>query len=732
MSRKISAEKYINKTFVLQQDQTDCGIASLLSIIRFYGSDQTLEKLRELSGTHVTGTTLLGLYQCAQSIGFDAKGTKINFEFLKAQVSPCILHVLIENRLEHYVVYYGKKQHTTTIEKDVYLIGDPRKGLVEIHEDELDEIWKSKIALLVQPNLNFKPGKSTLNSKWQWFKDVIDDDINILVITILLGFFITVLGVSTAVFYQKMIDDILPHAKISKLVAGISLLFFILVGKSFLTYLRQHFILMQSKSFNERITGNFLNALFYLPKSFFDKRKTGDMTARLNDTQRIQKNIAYIAGTVCIDILITIVTLIILFIYSTPIALVTLCFIPVIVFTVLNFVKPIHKQQKNVMIAYGSTESSYVDHINGISTIKENNSEGVFISTNKAIFRHFQEASIALGNIGNKFNLASELLGVFMLISMVMVSSYLVINKQIKIGEMVAVLSMIGSLLPSVHRLAQSNLQIQEAKVAFDRMHEFASVKPEFELQENELMHLNLEQLVVQDMAFGFPGRKLIIQNVSFEVRKGELIVLVGESGCGKSTILQLLQRFYYPAKGNIFVNNRPIAELYIPSWRDIIATVPQDVKLFNTTLAENITMGRKIDSITEVHHFCEKYGFDKYFSAFPQGYLTIVGEEGINLSGGQKQLVAMARALFKKPQLLLLDEATAAMDKNTEQFIFSLLKKLSDEIAVIMVTHRINTVKNADRIYIIEDGIVVDKGTHTSLMLTNNLYSNTLAEYSM
>ena len=716
----------------MQHDQADCGIACLLSIVRFYNTNQSIEKLRELSGTQKTGTTLLGLYQCAKKLGFDTRGVEINIEYLNQQMYPCILHVLMEGNQQHYVVYYGRKTSAEAGEKDIYLIGNPGIGIVELNKESLDAIWETKNALLLQANEKLMVHNAPVN-KWKWFKGVVSPDINILVISIVLGLFITILGLSTAIFYQKLIDDILPHAKLNKLIMGISLLFFILVSKSGLIYIRQQFILMQSKAFNERINGNFLNALFFLPKSFFDHRKTGDMTARLNDTQRIQKNIAYITGTVCIDIIVIALTLVVLFIYSTTVAWLSVFYIPIITFTVLAFVKHIKAGQQKVMVAYANTESNYVDHIQGISTIKENNSESFFVNINKAIFRQYQEATISLGNVGNRFTVASELLGVVMLVSILVLSSYLVINKQLKVGEMVAILSMVGSLLPSVHRLAQSNLQIQEAKVAFDRMFEFASIKSEFEFKEVEAIETQeFYNLKVQYLSFGFPGRGLILKDISFQVNMGELIVLLGESGCGKSTILQLLNRFYEPTGGDIYFNDFNINNLYIPNYRKLIATVPQDIKLFNGSLIENITLNKNLDSPDEVHQFCKEYGFNQYFSAFPQGYLTILGEEGINLSGGQKQLVAIARALYKKPKILLLDEATSAMDRHTEQFILSLLLRLKKEMAVVMVTHRINTVKHADHIYIIENGDIIDQGTHESLLMTDNLYSYTLSEYGV
>lgn len=722
-----SSIKHIRKTFQRQHDQSDCGVAGLLSIIKYHKGTQTLEKLRQESGTTITGTTLLGLYQCAGKNGFDVQGVELDFDHLRQQQEPCLLHVIVEDKMQHYLVCYGEQQSAS---RKSFLIGDPAKGIVEMSETELAQIWQSKAALLLKPNEAFLHQKTERQNKWQWFKALIEEDVNILIITVVLGLITAIASLSMAVFSQKLIDDILPSGKPNRLILGLVLLFFILLFKSGFTYLRQHFVLQQSKDFNERITGSFLHALFYLPKSFFDHRKTGDMTARLNDTQRIQKNIAYITGTVFVDILVIAVTLTFLFLYSVPIALLSLAFIPVIVFTVLRFVNPIKRQQQKVMAAYARTESSYVDHIQGVSAIKESNREGFFATVTQQVFGLYQASAFLLGKTANRFMFISEVLGVAMTMAILSLASYLVLQEQLKIGEMVAILSMAGSLLPSVHRLSQTNLQIQEAYVAFDRMYEFVSVEPEYKKGLEPVYDLEFIDLKVQQLSFRFPGRKALLQDVSFTAKKGELIAILGESGCGKSTMLQLLQKFYHPEKESILVNGQDIRQIPATVWRTAIASVPQDIKIFNTTLLENITLGEKLNTVQDFHAFCQQYGFDRYFSELPQGYFTLVGEEGINLSGGQKQILAIARALFKHPQLLLLDEATSAMDRNTERFVLNLLQQLKEEMAVVLVTHRIHTARTADRIYLIENGQVCDYGNHTSLAKKDNLYSRSLTDY--
>ncbi len=206
------------------------------------------------------------------------------------------------------------------------------------------------------------------------------------------------------------------------------------------------------------------------------------------------------------------------------------------------------------------------------------------------------------------------------------------------------------------------------------------------------------------------------------------MIALLGESGCGKSTMLQILQKFYSPEEGNISLNGTSVwNSISHVSWRSILGVVPQDIKIFSGTLLDNICMGDVAKEAEQIMEFCKNYGFAPYFEQFPQTYLTLLGEEGLNLSGGQKQLVALARALYQKPQLLLLDEPTAAMDRNMEQFVLNLLQKLRGEMGIILVTHRPKPAYHTDRIYIIENGEVIAHGTPDELRLTQNLFSESL-----
>jgi ABC-type bacteriocin/lantibiotic exporter with double-glycine peptidase domain len=242
-------------------------------------------------------------------------------------------------------------------------------------------------------------------------------------------------------------------------------------------------------------------------------------------------------------------------------------------------------------------------------------------------------------------------------------------------------------------------------------MYEFASVEPESNINsavENDEWTNIFEKLEIKNLSFRFPGRAQLLQNVNLTVDKGKLIALTGESGCGKSTILQILQRFYLQETGSIFINGTfNLSHISVKSWRKIIAVVPQDVKLFNCSIIENICLSNNEEDWKLVGELCQHHGLLDYFNQFPQGLFTKVGEDGLSLSGGQKQIVALLRALFTKPQLLLLDEATAALDPKTESFILQLLIKLKAHIGILLVKHKESTAKIADEIYGVENGQV-------------------------
>ncbi len=706
--------RQLRKNFTLQHDQCDCGIACLQNIARFYECETSLEYLRDQSGTGISGATMLGLCQAAEKAGFIAEGVVAeNFENIAEVELPCILHLTIDGRLMHYVIYYPPGAVTENI-KDHFVIGDPGKGIVIYTKAELEKAWVSKACLLLNPTPQLEMRIRNEKQKWLWLWRVIKENVGLLYAAALLGLVIALLNMSTAVFSQQLVDKILPAGNREKVFIGIALFLFLLLVKSGLTYLRQSLLLKQGIQFNQRLVTSFFGLLLHQEKPFFDNRKTGDLTTRLNDTLRIQQTITYMAGDMVLQLLLVIVTVTFSFFYYWKIGLLCLVLVPLIFGLVYLFRHQVIERQRSVMATHAANESNYIDTIRAIAAIKNLNRQNAFLHRAAHFFSRFQEAVTKLGKVKMKFGFIIDQVAAFFLTAIILWSAVLVLQQHIRVGEMLAILQMSMLLFQHASGVALATIQLQEAKIAFERMYEFTSLTPEkhnsVELPENVF-----DTLYIQHVSFRFPGRPLLLEEVSLSVKKGETIAIAGESGQGKSTIFQLLQRFYPKDSGEVLLNGLPFDRYSLTHWRTIIGVMPQEVSLVSGTILENIIFNSPVDSDTaeRVMAFCRQMGFDRYFSSLPQAYQTVLGEGGIALSGGQKQLLGLARCLYHQPRLLLLDEPTAAMDTETENFVLQLLDRIQAGLAIIIISHKDKLTSIAHRVYHLQKGKLLCQSTN-------------------
>ena len=694
--------KLIQKTFTLQKDLTDCGVGCLKSLVRYYDGDISLETLREKSGTGKTGTTLLGLFQCAQAIGFDAEGCEANIDALIKHEEPVILHVIIDKKFEHYVICYSSHFNGN----HQFLIGDPAKGLEYWTKEYLEEVWQSKTCLTLKPNATFQKTNQTNLEKRKWLKDLIKEDQEAIYTILFLGVIFSLLGMSMSVFSQKLIDDILPKKKISLLLLSISFLGFLLFSRVIIQALREFYIIKQTKAFNERINKKFYSSLLHLPKIFFNSRKIGDFVARLNDTQRIQTVIKQLITSSIVDILSVLMAIGFLFFYFWKLALICVVISPVIFYIIFRFNKKIVEAQRNVMQAYSVNEANYIDSIRGIGVIKGFSKQPLFIDRNKNIFSFFQSRIFELGKLNLTISLYSGLAVVAFLLLILGFSSYNVLNNEIKIGELMAIIGISGSLLSSVTNLALVSIPIQEAKVAFDRMFEYSSLEKE-RMEGVEIE--NITSIDIRNVDFRFNGRSRLLNQISFSLQKGSITCLLGESGSGKTTLTEILQKNYPPENGEIIINkNTTLNNISLDDWRNLTGSVPQSIQLFNGNILDNITLDDQVNE--QKLQKLILLGFDKFINSLPQGFLTLVGEEGINLSGGQKQLLGWMRDLYHDPQFLILDEPTSSLDKENKVFIYSLIQKLKSEKIIFIISHHLEDIKDiSDEILLLENNHISD-----------------------
>lgn len=715
---KLNNVTRIKKSGQLQHDISDCGAACLVSIIKYYGGSSTIEKIRKLSGTTQSGTSMLGLYQAAKQSGMDATGYEATIKDIIDYGNVLILHVFPEEGMEHYIVSYGFKEGR-------FVVWDPSKGLTLITETELEKIWKSKKCLGLVPNNTFISESENRSVKKYWILKAIKPEKDLLITSVVIGILISSLGMAMAVFTQKLIDKIIPSGEINVLIISSVLVLALLSGRIVLSAIRQFLLLTQGKSFNIRIVDDFYRALLFLPKPFFETRKTGDFVARLNDTMRIQRVIAEIVGTYIIDILILCITIVMLFYYSLVSAIVSLICLPVFFMIVYSWNKKIISAQHSVMSGYAINESNFINSLRGITEIKSMNWQNDFSNKNKTIYTDFQERAFLLGKIKVKLGLLTGLAGTLYIIIILFYSSSQVMGSKLTQGELMAVLSLSSTLLPSVLNLALIGIPLSEAKVALNRMFEFTQIEPEEIGDNNNEDELNIRQLKLKDISFRFPGQKLLLDKVGMTIGKGKLVSIVGESGCGKSTLASIILRFLSTEEGKIIINDSiDSSTVDINKWRAKVGIIPQEIHIFNGTILQNLLTEITESKVHDLINTIRSFGLSNFIESFPSGLFTLVGEEGINLSGGQKQLMSFIRVLINKPDILVIDEGTSNMDRGTESMIMNLIARLKTEMGILLISHRINMIKNlSDYIYVIEDRVISTRGTHDELMNQDNLY---------
>ena len=708
----------IKNRSVLQHDSSDCGAACLVSVIRYFGGNSDIEKIRNLSGTTHLGSSMLGLYQAANQCGMDASGYEASIREIIDYGNILILHVSPEPGLEHYIVNYG-------YDNGKFIVWDPAKGLLFMSEGELGNIWLSKKCLGLTPNSSFKSEKGNKRGKMEWLLRTIKPEKELLIISVVIGILISLLGLVMAVFTQKLIDRILPSAEIKVLIISAILVLILLSSRISLSAIRQLLLLKQGRSFNIRIVDDFYKTLLFLPKSFFDSRKTGDFVARLNDTMRIQRVIAEITGTYIIDSLILCFAIIMLFYYSEVAGIMSVICLPAIYFLVYGSNKKIISAQHALMSGYALSESNFINSLGGINEIKSLNWQNDFSDKNNIVYSEFQNRVFILGKIKVKLGLLTGLAGTVYIIVVLIYSSSRVMRSAMTQGELMAILSLSSSLIPSVLNIALIGIPLSEAKVALNRMFEFTQINPEQSDEGRMDSGFNIENIKLENLSFRFPGQKLLLDKINFTIEKGKLISLVGESGSGKSTLANLILRFYSSESGGIIINGKyNSSEVGLKIWRSKIGIIPQEIHIFNGTILQNLLSEVTEIKIKEMVSTISKSGLSSFIESFPSGLLTLVGEEGINLSGGQKQLLAFIRVLINKPDILVIDEGTSNMDRGTESKIMDLITRLKSEMGILLISHRMNMVKNlSDYIYVIENRTINNKGHHEELLKSGNLY---------
>ena len=696
---------------IKQHDITDCGAACLATISKQYGLSTSITKIRQVAGTDKMGTNAYGMVKAAEQLGFTAKGVKGNQEaFFSEFPLPAIAHVVVDGSLLHYVVIHK-------ITKKQVILADPARGIVKKTPEEFFKEWTGILILMV-PAQTFRKGKETKNI-FERFWGLLLPQKRLVIDIFAASLVITVLGILGAFYFQIIIDDILPAGIIKTLhILSIGVILLKLFSV-LITVLRAQLLVYLSQKLDIALLLGYYEHVLKLPMNFFGTRKVGEIISRFQDASSIRDAISNATLTVMIDTLMAFAGGLILFFKSKVLFAIAFCMVLLYGVLVFLFNRPYKKANEKQMENNAQLTSYLVESLNGIQTVKAFNGEQTvqtetefkFIRLLKSIFR-----LACISNVQEGLKLFVEAVGGVIIL---WVGAYSVLQGDMTIGGLVSFNALLVYFLDPVKNLINLQPNLQTAVVASDRLGEILDL--EIEKDETELHKVVPSTLrgdiSIQDVSFRYGTRQLVLEHFTMKVAQGSRVAIVGESGAGKTTIAKLLLRFYPFEAGTISIADYALPDIQLEALREKIAYIPQETFLFSGTILENLTFGVEQLDMEEVIRVSKLAQIHDFINSLPLRYETHLDENGSNLSGGQRQRIAIARAMLKKPDILILDEATSNLDAVTEKAIQETIDAYSEGLTTIIIAHRLSTIRRCDQIFVMERGKILESGTHTQLM---------------
>lgn len=705
----------------------DCGPTCLRMIVKYYGRSISLERLRNLSETTRLGSSLHGVSHAAEHIGFRSLAVKVDLLNLKENAPlPCICFW----NEKHYVVLYK-------IKGDKFYIADPAKGRLIYSKKEFLENWIGKhaletteegICLLLEPAPALKEKEMEEEKTRNGFS---------FLFAYLKGYRKLLVQLSFGLLAASLLQLIFPFLTQSVVDIGIQnkdihflylILFgqlFVFLGRMSVDIIRSWILLHLSARINISLVSDFLIKLMKLPISFFDAKKIGDLMQRIDDHHRIETLLTNQTLSILFSFFNFMVFSIILVLYSAPVFFIFLSGSFVYFLWVRFFLRKRKDLDHKRFSQGGEDRSKIVELVQGMQEIKLHNAERQkrwgWERIQVKLFK-LRIQSLRLEQVqSNGATFINELKNI-------LVSFYtakLVIDGHLTLGMMLSVSYIIGQLNAPISQFLSFIYAVQDARISLERLSEIhvrANEEPEHSGRLNELPEQ--KDLVLEDLSFRYAGTEMtILENINLTIESQRLTAIVGASGSGKTTLMKLLLRFYEPTMGKIKIGSTELESFTQHVWRENCGSVMQDGYIFNDTIANNIAIGEEYIDKEKLKRAAQTANIEEFIEGLPLSYNTKIGNEGLGISGGQKQRILIARAVYKNPAFLFFDEATSSLDSRNERIIMENLNRFFQGRTAVVIAHRLSTVKNADQIVVLDQGTIVEKGTHQELIALRGSY---------
>jgi ATP-binding cassette subfamily B protein len=520
-----------------------------------------------------------------------------------------------------------------------------------------------------------------------------------------------------SVYVGKLVDTVLPGGNLSLLNLLGAAMVLIIGIRLLLSFFQSVFILKTGQKIDASLILGYYQHLLKLPQTFFDNMRTGEIISRISDAVKIRVFVNEVTINFILNIFILVVSFVLMFTFFWKLALIMLIVIPFYVLIYIVSDRLNRKVQRKVMERAADLESQLVESLNAAGTIKRFGLEDFSNLKTESKFIGLLEIIYKSGLNSIFSSCSTSLISQLITILVLWVGAGYAIGSQITPGELLSFYSVVGYFTSPVTSIIGFNRTLQDARIASDRLFEIFDLEIEDESNKIELKPEMVDDIKFENVKFRYGTRVEVFDSFNLKIRKGEITAVTGESGSGKTTLVSLLQKLYPLQSGHIRIGRYDLCNITDQSLRKVVSVVPQRIDLFSGNVVDNIAVGDFSPDVSRVIEVCDRLGMTKFIEQLPHGFNTYLGENGASLSGGQQQRIAIARALYRNPEILILDEATSSLDSDAEAFVQNTLSLLKDESkTVIVIAHRLSTISMADRVIMLERGMVVQDGTPSEL----------------
>lgn len=704
--------------FYQQLDAMDCGPTSLRMIARYYGKHFTLQTLRDRSYLARDGVSMLGIADAAESIGFKSLGASLTWEKLSREAPlPLIVHW----KQNHFIVVYK-------ILKEKVYVADPQIGLITYSKAEFLKGWISTkkdnqekgTVLMLQPTPEFYQQHEETKNRGGLgiLKKYILSHKKLgyqLILGLILG---AIIQLILPFLFQGIVDFGISNSDPGFIFLILAFQFVLIMTSLGINFIRRWILLHLSTRINISLISDFLAKLMRLPIAFFDTKQTGDILQRIGDHRRVESFITTSSLNILFSLFNLLVFSVILAIFKWEILIIFLIGSLVYFSWVWLFMKKRRVLDHHKFAKLSENQSKLIQLVHGIQDIKINNAE----RPKRWEWENIQAGLFRVNIKGLTIDQYQEAGGVFVNelknILITVVAALAVINGSMTLGMLLAVSYILGQLNVPLQQMINFMHLAQDANISLERLNEIHKSKDETEQEKGMAILPKGSAIIIKNLSFSYGGpyAKMILENINLELTANSVTAIVGRSGSGKTSLVKLLLSFYPPAKGEIRIGDQ--SSIHIPTdfWRQHCGVVLQDGYIFADTVARNIALGHEEINTDKLIHSVKMACIDDFVDQLPLGYNTIIGTQGLALSGGEKQRILIARAIYNDPDFLFIDEGTSSLDANNEKKIMENLETIFKGKTVLIVAHRLSTVKNADQIVVLEKGKIIEKGTHAQL----------------